>query len=57
MGRKGGVVIILVGAYRWPPGPRLNADPLPLACFFIGYNEVTINGNSIWMSLVRVNGG
>lgn len=33
MGRKGGVVIILVGAYRWPPGPRLNADPLPLACF------------------------
>lgn len=57
MGRKGGVVIILVGAYRWPPGPRLNADPLPLACFFIGYNEVTINGNSIWMSPVRVNGG
>lgn len=37
-------------------GPRTECWPTSLTLFFIGHNAFSINGNSIWMSLVRVNG-
>lgn len=37
-------------------GLQTECWPTSLNPFFIGHNAVTINGNSIWMSLVGVNG-
>lgn len=47
-----GVIVILLDAYRWPAALRFLQPP----SFFSPYNAVAINGNSIWMSFVGLNG-